>query len=84
MNGKYEYRIFPAMKHFPAETIIQAFGGQTKLAAALGHQHVTTVASWKKAGKIPSWRMAEIAIAAEKAGVTIPALPAERGRNDAA
>lgn len=60
------------MRHFPAEIIISAFGGQAKLAAALGHRHATTVAGWKKTGKIPPWRMAEISEAAEKLGIILP------------
>lgn len=36
-----------------ADTIIEKFGGVPRLAEALGHDHITTVHAWKRAGYIP-------------------------------
>jgi hypothetical protein len=56
-----------------AETVIEAFGGLTKTARALGHRNVTTVQWWKKSGRIPAWRRPEIRAAAKRAGLLLPA-----------
>jgi hypothetical protein len=64
-----------AMKSFPpslAERVIQAFGGSTRLARALGHRSASTVDSWRRAGRIPHWRRDEIAAAAASEGVRLP------------
>ena len=55
----------------PALEIIEAFGGLTKMAHALGHKHVTTVQSWKETGRIPRWRVWEIEHAADRHGVKL-------------
>jgi hypothetical protein len=53
--------------------VIAAFGGLTRTARALGHKNVTTVQGWKRAGRIPHWRQAEILAAAGRESVTLPA-----------
>jgi len=55
-----------------AEEVIQAFGGLTKAAKALGHKHVTTVDGWRRSGRIPPWRKPEIIVAAKRAGIPLP------------
>jgi hypothetical protein len=52
--------------------IINAFGGVSKLAKALGHANVTTVDGWKRKGRIPHWRRLEIVDAAKREGVELP------------
>jgi len=52
--------------------IINAFGGVSKLAKALGHRNVTTVDGWKRSGRIPEWRRREIVEAADRESVTLP------------
>jgi hypothetical protein len=60
------------METNPALEIINAFGGVSKLAKALGHRNVTTVDGWKRSGRIPDWRKFEICQAAELAGIGLP------------
>lgn len=52
-----------------AKSIIEAFGGLTKMARALGHKHCTTVQGWQKSGNIPDWRRDEIFRAADESGI---------------
>jgi len=52
--------------------VVAAFGGLTKTAKALGHDHVTTVDGWLRSGRIPYWRFSEIRAAAERENVTLP------------
>ncbi len=40
--------------------LIQAFGGSSAMARALGHAHASTVQSWKDRNVIPRWRIHEI------------------------
>ena len=51
-----------------AQSLIEAFGGLSSFAQALGHKHPTTVQGWGKSGRIPHWRHDEIFRAAEAAG----------------
>lgn len=55
-----------------AERVIQAFGGQSKTSRALGGTPVSTVDGWRRSGRIPHWRRAEIIAAAERHGVKLP------------
>lgn len=55
------------------DEVIAAFGGLTPMAKALGHKHITTIDSWRKAKRIPHWRRHEIAEGAAKANVRLPA-----------
>jgi hypothetical protein len=57
----------------PAEVIVEAFGGLTKMGAALGGCPVTTIHSWVRNGRIPSWRRRDIIEAAKRSGITLPA-----------
>lgn len=54
-----------------AQQVIEAFGGLSKAARALGLP-ITTVHSWKESGRIPRWRVQAITDAAAKLGVEIP------------
>lgn len=58
---------------FRARPIVDAFGGLTKTATALGHKNVTTVQYWLEKDTIPEWRLHEIRAAAERDGVDLPA-----------
>lgn len=51
---------------------IQAFGGTSALARALGHKNPTTVDGWRKAGRFPAWRHAEIQGAADRLKIALP------------
>lgn len=51
---------------------IAAFGGVTKTAKAMRLQHASTVMSWKTKEKIPSWRLRDIAEAANRESVDLP------------
>lgn len=53
------------------ETVVTAFGGMTKLAAAL-EAPPSTVFSWRKSG-IPQSRMAHIRLVARDRGIALPA-----------
>lgn len=55
-----------------AEQVIEAFGGLTKTSRALGGTPLSTIDSWRKSGRIPAWRRAEIIAAAEREGVVLP------------
>lgn len=61
-----------AMSNLNPADIINAFGSVSKLAKALGHKNVTTVDGWKRNGRIPGWRKAEIIAAANREGVDLP------------
>jgi hypothetical protein len=61
-----------SFKPNPVDQLLAAFGGLTKTARALGHRHVTTVQSWRKRGRVPAWRLPEIRVAADRAGVRLP------------
>jgi len=54
-----------------AERIIARFGGLTKLARALGHEHPTTVQGWKKRGVIPARQQGKVLDAATANGVAL-------------
>lgn len=54
-----------------AESVIDAFGGQTKTARACGVP-ISTVDSWKRKGRIPPWRRPAIIAAARGASVDLP------------
>lgn len=54
-----------------ASEVIEALGGTTKAAEAIGAP-ITTVHSWKQKGEIPSWRRESVKRAAEKVGATLP------------
>lgn len=53
------------------QSIFDAFGGATKLAAATGDP-VQTVHSWKVNGNIPRWRKASVAEAATRLSLDLP------------
>lgn len=55
-----------------AEPIIDAFGGLSKTAKALGHKNVTTVQGWLTSGSIPHWRRHEILEAAKRLKLDLP------------
>lgn len=55
------------------DSVIAAFGSVTELARALGHRNITTVHGWYRSGRIPPWRRLEIAEAAGRHGVPLPA-----------
>jgi len=57
---------------FRAKPIIEAFGGLSKTAAALGHKNVTTVQYWLEQDAIPDWRMHQIREAAAKEDISLP------------
>ena len=67
----YVYRKHECMK-LRAKPIIEAFGGLTKTANALGHRNVTTVQYWQERDAVPGWRVHEIKEAAARVGVTLP------------
>lgn len=52
-----------------ALTVIDLFGGMSRMAEMLDHKHVTTVQGWKVRNRIPPWRHPEIAEAADSAGI---------------
>ena len=54
------------------DRVIEAFGGLTATARALGHTNVTTVHSWKTSWRLPHWRQHEIRSAATRLSVTLP------------
>lgn len=54
-----------------AEDVIQRFGGISKMADAMGHKYVTTVAAWKKRRLIPAHQHAAVMAAALKAGINL-------------
>ncbi|WP_434603749.1 carph-isopro domain-containing protein [Acetobacter oryzoeni] len=56
----------------PVREIVSLFGGLTKMASMMGHKNHSTIYGWVRAGKIPSWRDAELKEAAEKNGIHIP------------
>lgn len=56
-----------------AEAVIQAFGGLSATARALGHHHASTVHGWLRSGRIPRWRTNEIIAAAQRLHVELPA-----------
>ncbi len=63
--------------------LIEAFGGLSKMAGALGHRNVTTIQSWRDKKRIPNWRKLEIQDAARVFSVRLPAsfqrcFPADR------
>jgi hypothetical protein len=55
------------------DELFAAFGGVAKLAAAL-NLPITTVHSWKRAGRVPAWRLAAIQSVARDMSVEIPPL----------
>lgn len=55
------------------EQIISEFPSMAAMARACGHKNATTVMAWKKKGRIPYWRRAEVESAASQAGVKIEA-----------
>lgn len=57
---------------FRARPIVDAFGGLTKTAMALGHKNVTTVQYWLEKDAIPDWRLHQIREAATREGVPLP------------
>ncbi len=54
-----------------ATAIIQAFGGLSKAASAIGAP-VSTVQHWRDTGRIPRWREQQVREAAVKVGLTLP------------
>jgi hypothetical protein len=54
----------------PPKIIIAAFGGLGATARRLGVPK-STVASWKKAGKVPSWRLRDVQAAADEDGIAL-------------
>ncbi|WP_375284862.1 carph-isopro domain-containing protein [Sphingobium yanoikuyae] len=54
-----------------AAEIVEALGGTVAVANALGIAP-TTVSSWKKAGRIPPWRVPVIRQMAEKSSIALP------------
>lgn len=62
-------------------SVIDAFGGLSATARALGHENVTTVQGWRERGSIPKWRWTEVYSAAAKEGVELPAAFADLLRN---
>jgi hypothetical protein len=54
------------------QSLISAFGGTRPMADKMGHKNVTTIDSWIRAGRIPSWRIAEITLLARKEKVRLP------------
>lgn len=60
------------MKENIATRMVDAFGGLAKTKRALGHRFGTTINAWRRTGKIPPWRYAEINAAARRLDVTLP------------
>ena len=58
-----------------ADRIIAHFGGLTKMAAALGHRHPSTVQGWRDRGYIPANRQQEVLDRARE--LSIPLQPAD-------
>lgn len=54
------------------DKIIFRFGGQSEMARKLGHKFPSTVQAWKRNGKIPPWRFAELRKAQKKYKLEIP------------
>ncbi len=54
------------------QSLISAFGGTRTMSTALGLKNVSTVDSWIRAKKIPSWRIAEITMLAKRERVKLP------------
>jgi hypothetical protein len=54
-----------------ARQIIDALGGTTAVAKALGGVPVTTVNSWARFNQIPSWRQPKLLELAVGSGVTL-------------
>jgi TorA maturation chaperone TorD len=53
------------------DVVVESFGGLTRLAKALGHNHVTTVQGWKDRGAIPLRHHARILDAAKGLGIQL-------------
>jgi len=66
--------LWPMIAWTPARvtSLVSAFGGNVKMAKAIGHRRHTTIQQWLARGKIPGWRYREIEEGAAKAGVTLP------------
>lgn len=62
----------------PLDPLIDAFGGLSKMARTLGHRHVTTIDGWRRAGRIPRWRLPEVMAGAERMGISLSLLPSDR------
>lgn len=54
-----------------AADVIAKFGGLEKASEAIGAPK-STVQSWRKAGRIPSWRKPQVIAAADRIGVALP------------
>lgn len=54
------------------QSLICAFGGTRPMADKMGHKNVTTIDSWIRAAKIPSWRYDQITALARKERVKLP------------
>lgn len=55
----------------PVADLIAALGGTSATARLLGAP-VSTVDTWKREGRIPSWRIDAVRKAAEDASITFP------------
>ena len=53
------------------DSVIESFGGLSRLARALGHSHVTTVQGWRERGAIPVRHHARILEAARSLGIQL-------------
>ena len=71
MTDAYGYRKYLDMK-YRARPLIEAFGGLSKAAKALGHANVTTVQYWRDRDTLPDWRLRELQEAADREGITLP------------
>jgi hypothetical protein len=54
------------------QQVVDAFGGLTEMSKKLGIP-VTTIASWRDAGRIPRWRKPAIIEGAAREGISLPA-----------
>ena len=55
-----------------ATAIINAFGGLTKAATAIGAP-ISTVQHWRDTNRIPPWREEQVMNAVRREGVSLPA-----------
>jgi len=53
-------------------SLVSKFGGIRPMAAKLGHKHVTTVRWWVAKGYVPRFQEANIALAAQREGISLP------------
>ena len=61
----------------PVEKIIDAFGGISALARAMGHKNPSTVQGWRDRGCVPARQIPSVIAVAERLGAPSPLSPAD-------